>query len=124
MSARWIVPVVLILATVSPMANQVSAQRGSPARDPRRVEAQARLQLDSGRDQQSGATFDTMLAVSRTRRDSAASIFGKAFAEQQMIDADSIPVALADGLIAHYLNAVRLDQSRYRTAARMNVALP
>lgn len=102
-------------ASASLMAQAVTAVR--------RAEVEARTQLDSGKFGASRDAFASMLVLSRTRRDSAASIFGKAFAEQQTIASDSVAPAVAGRLVNEYRLAQRLDSVRYQAAAEFNIAL-
>jgi tetratricopeptide (TPR) repeat protein len=88
-----------------------------------RAEALARTQLDSGQFRASRDAFAGMLALSRTRRDSATSLFGKAYAEQQIVVTDSANPVVVRRLIEEYRLAQRLDPARYQAGAEFNIAL-
>jgi hypothetical protein len=112
------VGVAFVLAVATPAVS--FAQAASQAQVAERL---ARAQLDSGKFDASRATFTDMLRVAATRRDSAASIFGRAFAEQQTIELDSVGGDVASRLIQEYRRAASLDAPRYRHAAEVNIAL-
>jgi hypothetical protein len=106
-----------VSAAACPKPNVASSQTV------RRAEDEARLRLDSGQYAASRDAFAVMLELARTQRDSAAAIFGQAFAEQQTIESDSIAPDVADRLVGQYQLAQRLDSGGYHAAAEFNTAL-
>jgi hypothetical protein len=101
----------------------IEAQQSVQLSEAARVEIRARRQLDSGKYVESRQAFAAMLPLARTRSDSASAFFGRAFAEQQLIESDSLAEPIADRLIRDYRRAQQLDRARYGDAAQFNIAL-
>lgn len=114
---RPAIAALVVLAAGAELPAQAGLSRAQMA------ELEARAQLDSGKFAASRATYAAMLGVSRTKRDSAASLFGTAFAEQQTLESDTLAWARATQLIRQYRRAQTLDAARFRVAAQSNIAL-